>query len=204
MIDMEFRPVLRFLLVVLMLTLGTGPVWAEGKPPDAAKPAVDGTARKEAERKAAEKEAEKAVFAEVEALKKDIVELNQELYRFEEELLYPANSQIAVFLSFEPKTGFVLDSIELQINERMVTSHLYTENEIVALKRGGVQRLYIGSLSDGEHKISVQVNGLGANNRYFRNRQRASIVKENSARYIELVIGESGPAREPAAKIKQW
>jgi len=147
---------------------------------------------------------QKAVFKEAETLKKEIVQLNQELYKFEEELLYPANSQLSIFLSLDPKSGFLLDSVELEVDDKMVTSHLYSENELNALRRGGVQRLYIGSISDGAHRISIQINGLGLNNRYFRNKQRAEINKENRAKNIELVVSESGPSREPTTKIKQW
>lgn len=201
MSDMDFRSLLISLTLMFGLAALPGhatdkvlPLSAAGQAP--VKSAGEGESAISAE--------QKAVFKEAEALKKEIVELNRELYHFEEELLYPANSQVSVFLSIDAKTGFVLDSIELQINDSLVTSHLYSENEINALKRGGVQRLYIGSLSDGAHKITVQVNGLGANNRYFRNKQRASITKQNSAKYIELVIAESGPSREPTTKIKQW
>jgi hypothetical protein len=195
--DMDFRSLLISLLVALSLMV-TPLYAADAMPP----PPQDAQAKKPTEDK--NKAEQKAVFKEAEALKKEIVELNQELYRFEEELLYPANSQFSIYLSLDSKTGFLLDSVELEVDEKMVTSHLYSETEIIALKRGGVQRLYIGSLADGAHKISVQINGLGANNRYFRNKQRANITKENSAKHIELVVSESGPSREPTTKIKQW
>lgn len=192
--------VVRSLLIALLVALSL-----ISHPLHAADPKTSPASGKDEKQADTKNKAEqKAIYKEAEALKKDIIALNQELYRFEEDLLYPANSQLSVFLSIDPKSGFLLDSVELEVNDNLVTSHLYTENEIIALKRGGIQRLYIGSLLDGDHKISVQINGLGVNNRYFRNKQRAKITKGNSAKHIELIISESGQTREPATKIKQW
>ena len=38
---------------------------------------------------------------EVQALKKEVVELNKDLFVLEEELLFPANTQVAVFVSLD-------------------------------------------------------------------------------------------------------
>lgn len=191
---------LRVISLLVVLGLMVDPLFAA----DATQPPPGMVANDKKQKADKEKVEQKAVYKDAEALKKEIVELNQELYKFEEDLLYPANSQLSIFLSLDPKSGFLLDSVELEVDDKMVTSHLYSENELNALRRGGVQRLYIGSLADGAHRISVQINGLGLNNRYFRNKQRANITKANSAKHIELVVSESGPSREPTTKIKQW
>jgi len=147
---------------------------------------------------------DKALIKEAEQLKKELVELNQELYQFEEELLYPANTQLGVFLSMAQENTFLLDSIEIRLDDKLITSYLYNDKEISALKKGGIQRLYLGSLSDGRHKLTARFNGQGANNRYFRRKKALPFTKGPDAKFIQLVVSESQTTREPLFKVKQW
>ncbi len=144
------------------------------------------------------------IVQRAEQLKQELIDLNRDLYQFEEDLLHPANTQIALFLSMAPESTFLLDSIELRLDDEMITSYLYKEKEISALKKGGIQRLYVGSLSDGKHKLTARFNGQGSNARYYRRKKAMNFVKEDSAKYIQLVITEDTRTREPLFKVKQW
>jgi hypothetical protein len=145
-----------------------------------------------------------AIVTEAEKIKKGIIELNQRLYQFEEELLYPSNTQLAVFLSYAENIAFVLDSVELSLDDKLVSSSLYQESELSALKNGGIQRIYLGSLEDGKHKLAVQFNGKGRNDRYFRRKKALNFVKEEQARFIQLIVSEDRTTGEPLFKVKQW
>ncbi len=139
-----------------------------------------------------------------EQLKLDLIELNRELYQFEEDLLHPANTQLALFLSIDPDSNFLLDSVELRLNDQIITTHLYREKELAALRKGGVQRLYLGSLADGVHKLSARFNGQGSNSRYYRRNKALRFTKDDSAKFIQLVVTENDRTREPLFKVKQW
>tara|TARA_R110002072_G_scaffold172728_1_gene326969 strand:- start:51960 stop:52559 length:600 start_codon:yes stop_codon:yes gene_type:complete len=145
-----------------------------------------------------------ALVSEAEKIKKEIIKINQELYKFQKELLYPSNTQLAIFLSYSEKTSFVLDSIEINLDGKLVSSSLYRDSEIEALKKGGIQRIYLGSLSDGKHKLSMQFNGQGQNERYFRRKKILSFIKEENARYIQLIVSDNNVSGEPVFKVKQW
>lgn len=150
------------------------------------------------------KENSEGVREQAESLKQELIKLNRELYQFEEDLLYPTDTQLAVFLSLSGENTFKLDSIELRLNNRLISSHLYKEKEISALKKGGIQRIYIGSLEDGRHKLTAQFNGQGINSRYFRRNKSLKFTKEPKAKFIQLVISEDSKSREPVFKVKQW
>ena len=49
----------------------------------------------------------------VQALKKDVLDLNRELFMLEEELLFPANSQVAMFVSLDVGDFFDVESVTL-------------------------------------------------------------------------------------------
>src|SRR5437588_829099 len=98
---------------------------------------------------------------EIQDLKKDVVDLNKDLFILEEELLFPANTQVAVFLSMDIGTFFALDSVTLKLDQREVINYLYTPRELEALLKGGVQRLYLGNLKVGPHELVAFFNGKG-------------------------------------------
>ncbi|HEX7374275.1 MAG TPA: hypothetical protein VF277_04830, partial [Steroidobacteraceae bacterium] len=83
--------------------------------------------------------AARGVDQDVQALKKQVVDLNRDLFKLEEELLYPASTQVAVFLSVDVGTFFALDSVTVKVDDKEVAHYLYTDREVEALHRGGVQ-----------------------------------------------------------------
>ncbi|OZG73515.1 hypothetical protein BTA51_10895 [Hahella sp. CCB-MM4] len=139
-----------------------------------------------------------------ESLKKRVIELNRELYKLEEEILYPANTQVVVFLSVADNVDFDLDSVELNLNGKLATSYLYSEREMNALKRGGVQRLYMGSLSAGPHKVEAVFNGRGGNDKYFRNAANLNFEKASTSKFLELRIERgTGKGNLPRFLVKE-
>jgi hypothetical protein len=146
----------------------------------------------------------KSVDQDVQALKKQLVDLNRDLFRLEEELLYPASTQVAVFLSVDVGTFFALDSVTLTLDEKEVTSYLYTEREVQALHRGGVQKLYLGNLKAGEHEIVATFTGKGPHERDYRRGTTLKFEKSLGAKYLELRISDREVALQPQFVVRQW
>ncbi len=138
------------------------------------------------------------------ALKKQAVDLNRELFKLEEELLYPANTQIVVFLAVNTKVPFALDSIELKLNGNLATTYLYSEREVNALNRGGVQRVFMGNLPSGPHKIEAVFNGRGSDDHYLRRQVAYQLEKKNDPKFVELVVHQSSPGQQPDFLIREF
>ena len=85
----------------------------------------------------------------IQDLKGDVIRLNRDLLVLEEELLFPANTQVALFVSMDVGKLFELDSVQIKLDDKVVTNYLYTPMEVQALHRGGVQRVYLGNLKSG-------------------------------------------------------
>src|SRR6185295_12881688 len=107
----------------------------------------------------------RALDESVQDLKKDVVDLNRELFVLEEELLFPANTQVAVFVSMDIGEFFALDSLTLKIDNKEVANYLYTPREAEALLKGGVHRVYLGNLKVGEPQLLAFFEGKGPNTR---------------------------------------
>ena len=141
---------------------------------------------------------------EIQGLKKDVVDLNKDLSILEEELLFPANTQVAVFLSMDVGDFFGLDSVQLKIDQKEVINYLYTPREVDALLKGGVQRLYIGNLKVGQHEIVAFFNGKGPGDRAYKRGASQRFEKGVGAKYLELKITDRQRKLQPEFEIKDW
>jgi hypothetical protein len=146
----------------------------------------------------------KAVDQDVQTLKKQLIDLNRDLFKLEEELLYPASTQVAVFLSVDVGTFFALDSVTLKVDDKEVTNYLYTDREVQALHRGGVQKLYLGNLKAGQHEIVAFFTGKGPHERDYRRGTTVKFDKAVGAKYVELRISDREASLQPEFVVRQW
>ena len=142
--------------------------------------------------------------ADIEALKKEVLSLNRDLFILEEDLLFPSNTQFSIFLSMDAGALFSLDSVQLKIDNKNVANHLYTERELAALKRGGVQRLYIGNLPSGEHEIIAIFTGIGPKGRDYRRGETITIEKTPEPQFIEFTIADDTGKEQPQFNVRVW
>jgi hypothetical protein len=146
----------------------------------------------------------RALDEEIQSIKKDAVDLNRDLFVLEEELLFPANTQVAVFLSMDVGEFFALDTVELRVDDKQVAKHLYTPREAEALLKGGVQRLYLGNLRAGSHEIVALFNGKGPQGQDYSRGAQLKFEKSVGAKYLELKISDRQSRRQPEFVIRDW
>jgi hypothetical protein len=140
----------------------------------------------------------------IQTIKQEALELNRDLLVLEEELLFPASTQVAVFVSMDVGTFFNLDSVQLKLNDKVVSSYLYTERELTALHRGGVQRLYMGNLKSGKHELVAVFTGKGTHERDYRRGATVTFEKTTGPKYIELQIRDETGKQQPEFRVKEW
>lgn len=177
----SFKPLVASLLAALMLLTGAA-VAAE---PDAA-------------------EDTRAVAERVEDLKKKVIRLNRDLFILEEDLLFPASTQFAVFLSVDAGQFLKLDAVKLKVNGEIVASHLYTERQVTALERGGMQRLYMGNLKTGTHEVTAFVEGMGPDNRAYKQAATLAFDKGTETAALEIRIQDRSSDYQPVVSIVEW
>lgn len=146
----------------------------------------------------------RALDEEIQSIKTDVVQLNRDLSILEEELLFPANTQVAVFLSMDVGDFFALDSVELRVDDKQVTKHLYTPREAEALLKGGVQRLYLGNLKVGMHEVIALFTGQGPNGQDYSRGASLKFEKSIGAKYLELKITDRQVKHQPEFEIRDW
>lgn len=149
--------------------------------------------------------AEEATLGEqIEEIKQLTLQLNRDLFILEEELLFPSNTQMAVYLSLDDGTFFALDAVKLTIDGTVVANYLYTERQVDALQRGGIHRLYMGNARNGDHEIVAVFTGRGPKGRDYRRATQLQVVKAAGAKNLELRITDSESRQQPEFSVREW
>jgi hypothetical protein len=126
---------------------------------------------------------------QVQEIKTDVLSIAAELANLEERLLFPSNTQVAVFVSLEEGDSWVLDSVQILVDGQPAANHIYTFKELEALRKGGVQRLYTGNVRTGEHRIEVAVAGKTAGGTEFSQAESFSFTKEVDPKLVGITLG---------------
>ena len=140
----------------------------------------------------------------IQDVKGDVIKLNRDLLVLEEELLFPANTQVALFVSMDVGKLFSLDSVQIKLDDKLVANYLYTPLEVEALHRGGVQRVYLGNLKAGTHEIVAYFTGKGPHERDYKRGATVKFDKGTDPKYIELQIKDATAKLQPEFEVKVW
>ncbi len=140
----------------------------------------------------------------VQDLKAEVIRLNRDLLVLEEELLFPAGTQVAVFISMDVGKLFELESVQIKLDDKVISQYLYTPAEVQALHRGGVQRIFVGNLRAGAHAIDAFFTGRGPHERDYKRGTTLKFEKGTEPRYIELRIKDSLAKLQPEFEVKIW
>ena len=195
------RTLLISLTAGILLALGATTVAQESAPMGADTTVA---AASQAEAEAVSRDKFRNLDQDVQALKKEVLDLNRDLFLLEEELLFPANSQVAFFISMDIGEYFGLDSVNLKVDGKEVANYLYTQREVDALVRGGVHRLHMENLKVGEHELIAVFTGKGPHGRDYRRGATLRFNKGIGAKYVELEITDRISKQQPEFDIREW
>jgi hypothetical protein len=140
---------------------------------------------------------------QVQKIKSDVLSISQELNRLEEKLLYPSGTQVAIFIALAKGDQMRLDSVRLQIDGQLVAHHIYSAKELEALRKGGVQRIYVGNVATGDHKLNVLVDGKLESAGDFSRTEDLTFRKEVKPKLVGLTLAGPRSGNTPIA-LGEW
>jgi archaellum component FlaF (FlaF/FlaG flagellin family) len=130
----------------------------------------------------------KGLDEQVQEIKTDVLSIAEQLNQLEEKLLYPSNTQVAVFISLAGDETFRLDAVEIELDGKPVAHHIYTFKELEALQKGGVQRIYTGNILAGSHELQVSVLGKSGGGNDFQKTELFTINKDVGPKIVEISL----------------
>ena len=152
---------------------------------------------------ASDQEQMKGLDEQVQEVKSDVLGISAELSRLEEKLLYPSNTQVAVFIALAPADATRLDAVQIQIDGQLVTHYIYSFKELDALRKGGVQRVYTGNVTTGEHRIDIAVSGKLQSGDDYNQTGSFAFRKGVEPKLVGVTLAGPGSGK-PAIEIGDW
>jgi TolA-binding protein len=157
--------------------------------------------KKSTERKAADANPDQQQMRDldeqVQQTKSDVLSIAAELNQLEEKLLYPSGTQVAIFVALAKGDQMRLDAVRLQIDGQLVAHYIYSAKELEALRKGGVQRIYVGNVAAGDHQLNVLVDGKLKGGADFNRTEHFTFHKEVKPKMVELTVAGSDSGSTP-------
>jgi hypothetical protein len=140
---------------------------------------------------------------QIQEIKSDSLRMAAELSQLEEKLLYPSGTQVAIFVELAKGDTMRLDAVRLQIDGQLVAHYIYSAKELQALRKGGVQRIYVGNVATGDHKLDVLVDGKLEGGADFSRTGQFTFRKEVKPKLVGLTLAGPRSGNTPIA-LGDW
>lgn len=145
----------------------------------------------------------KGLDEQVQEVKSDVLDIDTQLTQLEEKLLYPSDTQVAVFVRLARGDALGLDTVEIRIDGKLAADYIYSYRELQALRKGGVQRIYTGNLTTGQHEIEVSMTGKLASGKEYSRSQPFPFTKTIRPELIGVTL--AGPdSSQPGIHVGNW
>jgi hypothetical protein len=140
---------------------------------------------------------------QVQEIKSDVLAISSELSLLEEKLLYPSGTQVAVFVALAKGDPMRLDAVRLQIDGQLVAHYIYSFKELEALRKGGVQRIYVGNVTTGDHQLEVLVDGKLEGGADFSRTEHFAFRKDVKPKLVGLTVSGGASGNAPVT-LGEW
>ena len=189
----------RVFVFALLLCLGSAPGWTQQKDQQ---PQQKQQQQKGQQEQQSDKQQMRGLDEQIQEVKSDVLRITAELSRLEEKLLYPSGTQVAIFIALAKGDPMRLDAVRLQIDGQLAAHYIYSFKELEALRKGGVQRIYVGNVATGEHQLEVLVDGKLEGGADFSRTQQFAFRKEVKPKLVGLTL--AGPNSSNPIVLGEW
>jgi len=139
-----------------------------------------------------------------------MVQLNDKVARhtegvraIEQQLLALTDTRVTVAFSIATPAALAADSAKIYLDQQLVASHRYAENDRDELAQGQAVPLYQGNLSSGSHHLKIVVNARADNNRFVRREFVHAFVKQSTKKHVQITLHAKAPEFEPKALFSE-
>jgi len=179
------RPAARAFVVASLVCLASVGGWAQQSDPQQKQQ------NNQKQKQQGNQQQMKGLDEQIQEVKSDVLRITAELSQLEEKLLYPSGTQVAVFVALAKDETMRLDAVRLKIDGQLAAHYIYSFKELEALRKGGVQRIYVGNVATGDHQLEVLVDGKLKSGADFSRTDRFAFRKEVKPKLVGLTL--AGP-----------
>lgn len=141
--------------------------------------------------------------SDLQGMKGELLSLNRDISQLENELLFPS-AETAIVVAVEAGAGVKLVDLSVQIDDRNVGYHYYSEPEYTALTKGGMQRIYAGNLTSGQHTLKAIMTGNDPGGKEFQRTATYTFTKGSARKVIEIKAADNASNTQGEIRFREW
>lgn len=147
--------------------------------------------------------AEVPLPSDLQSMKGELLNLNRDITQLENELLFPS-AETAVVVAVEAGAGVRITDLSVQIDDRPVGYHYYSDQEFTALTKGGMHRIYAGNLSSGQHTIKAVMSGTDPGGKEYQRTATYTFTKSATRKIIEVKAADNPTHTQGEIRFREW
>ena len=122
-------------------------------------------------------------------IQRDLVELDRQFEEIREELFFPKDEEILVYLRSNLKETFPVKMVDLMVNDKKVYRHTYSDSEKIAFNFSSLQPLYRFPMKPGQYQLgllfTIQPDG---NSKTRTQEYKFAVTKDKLPRFVEVEL----------------
>ena len=134
---------------------------------------------------------------EMAAVRRGYVELRRDMLVADPSAIVPAAAQVAFYVSIDPQTEATLNAVSIGVDGREICQQHSAEREVGALKRGGADRLYVGSLPANAQILAATFAGVTHDGKRYSVTTNVDLPATDLPRYVELQLAHTSTKGRP-------
>ncbi len=147
---------------------------------------------------------ESSLPSDLQDLKSEVLSLNRDVTQLENELLFPSSST-TVLMGVNAGSKIRLVDVKLSVDDQIVSYHTYSEQETVALGKGGLHRLFMGNVNSGAHTMQAVVTAYDSLGKDFQRTVNYSFTKNSLRKIVEIKAGDDNSKVQPVLfNFREW
>lgn len=147
--------------------------------------------------------AEAPLPKDLQGLKGELLNLNRDISQLEKELLFPS-TEASVVVALEPGSTLRLVDVKVMLDDKDVGYHFYSDPEITALTKGGMQRIYTGNIGSGQHTLKAVITVRGAKGEELQRVASYSFSKGAQRKVIEIKPTDQSATSQDDVRFREW
>jgi hypothetical protein len=156
---------------------------------------------------AADPAAQQAVDQNIQQIKQQALDVEQQALAAEEDFLYPVRTRVNIYVGVLIP-GMLIKDMTISVDGGAPVHYAYNEKESQVLQDGGLQRVLRINAEPGSHQIRAQFvaqySDAKAGDPPFTGSLSASFDKTERTADIELALLREGFLTPPELRLKDW
>jgi hypothetical protein len=129
--------------------------------------------------------------SDMDDVRRSYIELRRDTLLAQPSPILPADSQVAIYVSVDPRATATLNGLSIEVDGHVVSQPHYSPAQFAALRRGASDRVYVGAVPDMSNTLVATFSGVRGDGNPFVRVANLDLPQSAQPRYVELKLSHT-------------